>query len=280
MGLEIDVLADIVYDNSWLRRNRRGKMETPKIKLVVVEPKGTDLLKEPGLSPKPEDRKDNIILKIRSVTELTFESDDIRILDGHEWAFVGCESGGKQELGWVFGDHVRPENIPISEGMGPYGVSASGGTDVRMEPNLNPHTQEETENIIIRLPVGTQVIVISKVSGTTDGHAWGLAMYTMEDKISFGWVVLDDLTSIHHDIPLPGNSPSGSVSSSYTFFYDGSTRTISEKNLQSAVGGKLSTMQLTDSQVQIELNKPFNNQTKYWASRENLKNITLDPPIK
>ena len=250
-------------------------METPQLKLMVTEPKGTDLCREPGRNPKPE-HKDNIILKIPSGSPLTLESHDLKVLDGHEWVFVGYESEGRREEGWVLGDDVIPDGFSIPEG-GFYIVNAPDGIDFRMEPNGNPQTEEGTDNVIVRVPAGAPVTVIKKRTMTTNGEPWGLAMYMTEAAMMFGWVLIDESLSTY-SVPLAGNTLSGGVSASYTFYYEG-IRTISKTNLESVVGSKLSANQLTDSQFQIELDRPFNNLKKYWTSRENLKHITLTPPV-
>jgi hypothetical protein len=79
--------------------------------------------------------------------------------------------------------------------------------------------------------------------------------------------------------PLLGNSPSGALPTIYTFNLD-EPRTIAEPILRAAIeGNKLSSEKIGSMDIEIEFDRPFQEQTKYWTTRENLKHVTITPAI-
>lgn len=153
-----------------------------------------------------------------------------------------------------------------------YWVIARDGLELRREPTMKPITEDGDINIILSVPPGETVMRERDRARTRDNHRWYYVRYMNLELDQVGWVIADHLREIE-DAEAP-------FSDSYTFTFDGLSRTITEPNLEAAVNGNIiSKSRLSSLQRMITLNKPYQNRLRFWASRENLKTITINPRV-
>jgi len=234
---------------------------------VVNVPEGTDLSREPNRNPKTMDGRENIILRASFGTRLALEEGTYDI-DGRDWIIVRPEIGNEEVIGWMPLDHLA--------GQIKFEVSAREGTDLRREPALKSKTEDGSDNVVFSLPLRTGLILLHNYDDavTNDGHVWRLVVLQTGNR-EMGWVANDDLERQGPDVR--GGITEGTT---YTFKYGGVKRSITETNLKTALEkNKLSAQQLTDLQIAIELDIPYQNIKKYYTSLVHLQNMTTTPKI-
>lgn len=151
-------------------------------------------------------------------------------------------------------------------------VRAPEGVDLRREPNTNSQTEDGNENIIRSVSSGTYVRMENTDTRTTDEGQWALVKLRVGRETVTGWVLAGHLGPT---TPIEANPPPV-----YTFTFEGVSRTITEPNLKTAVDGNIiSSAKLTDVQHRIILDRPYRERKMYWASRNNLETIMVDPKI-
>ena len=145
-------------------------------------------------------------------------------------------------------------------GLG-YIVNAENGLDLRKEPNMNSKTEDGTDNIILSLPQGSQVILASDEVRISDGRNWYNVKYIQDDVEEIGWVNSHDLPELGMIVTTGGGG------SSYLFQFDGSWYYISDVNLTNAVG------QYIANKATSNMKGVFINGAQYYTSPDNIKSM-------
>ena len=157
--------------------------------------------------------------------------------------------------------------------------------DTQSTDRLHLRKEPSTKStIILRMDNGATVTLKSTEVRTSDGYEWYYVSYTDNDtKVWTGWAAsefLEQIPARPPEDPIVTAPAGGNLPTTYTFKYAAIKRKIYEPTLKNAIGSKLSKTKLTNSTaIKIKLNKPYQNQDTYWTTKENLKNITVDPDI-
>jgi hypothetical protein len=250
--------------------------ESEQGQLVVKVLKGADLRREPNRNPKTKDGKDNVILSLPFRTVVLLVVSDTSLQDdgeGHQWILVRPENGNVDKTGWVDLNCLIPQIMTKGK------VIAPQGTDFRREPTLEAKTKDGIDNVILSLPTDTHLVIL-ELPRDVDGSSWCLVLPEIDKNEEIGWVVLEDIEG-----PFGGGIAAAPAEDTYTFQYDQKQRTITKANLDSAIGGKLSTTKLTGLEFSITLNKSYQKEghastATYWTTKKNLKEITMSPKVE